>query len=570
MTIGVESIQNLIEDFLENNQERVIINQKKLYRTYKITGEQLKEKIAKTQTFLKNKKIKKTDKIIIQAQNSIEWISLYFACIFSGITVVPLDLSNDKILLEKIKRETEAKAVFHNEDLEKLDKALEKIKNSKIRKEQIKGDDILQIIYTSGTTSDPKGVVLTYENITEGVNYTKELVPIPIKLKFLNLLPLSHIFSQIGLFFLMYCNHEIFLIDTIQPNKIIHFIKNKRINGVILVPGIMEALKKDLERKSITYKLGAQFRIIGVGGASLDPELEKWWKRHLIQVIQGYGLTETSSIISSNKFGATRTGSVGKISKHIELKLSKDKEILVKGKNIFSGYYKDQHKTKGAFLELGKWFRTGDIGEIKNNYLYIRGRKKDIIITGSGLNVYPSDIEQVLNKMPEVEESCVIEKDGKIHAVLILNKKINPKIIIQRANSHLLSHQKIQDYSIWGKEEFPKTPVGKIKKYLVSEEIGKEKEKIFSYEDKLYRSINKILKPRKKITEKSKLIDLGMDSLRRVELISELEREFQVEIDEIKLDPHAKVSNLKEIMSDKKNQRYSLQNLAYESNIKRN
>lgn len=587
----VNSIQILIKNFLLENFDRGVVYSKKGYRTYCINGRELAEKINKTRILLLKQGIKKADKIIILGANSIEWIIIYFACILSGIIVVPLDILTDRILLRKIQKQVNAKAIFYDKSLSKsvnnlssinkavsinfinsnkksgsssfsnssnfskikrfyldeLDDVLEDIKVMHIPKVRVNPKDILEIIYTSGTTSEPKGVILTHENLTVGVNAAVELIPLKIKLKVLNLPPLSHIFGQVyGLFFLMYFNHKIFFIDSIQPKKIISFIKNKKINGIVLVPGILASLKKELKGKSVLFNLGAQFRLIGVGGASLEPELEKWWKKHLITVVQGYGLTETSAVISGNKI-MSKTGSVGMIAGGVDVKLGKDKEILIKGKNVFPGYFKDKEKTKQAFEN--NWFKTGDIGIIKNNYLYIKERKKDIIITGSGLNVYPIDIEKVLNKMPSVKESCVLEKDGKIHAILILNKKVIVSNIIKEANEKLLSHQKITSYSIWPDKDFPKTPLGKIKKYLVLQEINKLKTpRPYSYENKLFDVISNVLKPSQKINLKSKLSDLGMDSLKRVELISELEKEFDVEIDETKINQNTRVSDMGEIM----------------------
>lgn len=592
------SIQDLIESFLENNKNRIVISQKKGYRTFGFNGGVINEKIKKTRIFFKKQNIKKGDKIIILGNDSLEWIVVYFACILSGVIVIPLDVMSDKKLLRKIQKQVNAKIIFLDRSLDKglfninyidkidsrryeslaskveqskskfnpvsvnnkikkfylddLDDVLKNIRVLGIDKVKINPKDILEIIYTSGTTSEPKGVVLTHENLTVGVNSAVELIPLRIRLKVLNLLPLSHIFSQVyGLFFLMHFNHEIFFIDSIQPKKIIVFIKNKKINGVVLVPGILENLKRELEGKSVLLNLGAQFRLIGVGGAFLDVELEKWWKKKFIAVIQGYGLTETSSVVSGNKI-ISKTGSVGRVAEGVDVKLAKDKEILVKGKNVSPGYFKG--KSKQVFED--GWFKTGDIGIIKNGYLYIKERKKDIIITSSGLNVYPTDIEKVLNKISGVKESCVLEKDKKIHAILILDKKVNVSDIIKKANEKLLSHQKITSSSVWN-EDFPKTPLGKIKKYVVlqeMQEIEKLKTKrpqLYRYEDKLFNIVNKILKSSQKINLKSKLSELGVDSLKRVELISELEKEFDVEIDETKINQNTRVADLKKIMKEK-------------------
>jgi len=550
----VLSLQALIEEYLK--RDKVVLAQRKGYRTYPITGIELAEKVKKLRVFLKLNNINKGSKIIILGANSINYVVLYFACILSGIIVVPLDMLTDKNLLKKINQKVEAKALFTDKKIKleglktySLDN-LNYIKNIEpinLPHEHLKHFDIVEIMYTSGSTGEPKGVILTHENLLSGINFAIRLVPIKIRLRMLNLLPLSHIFAQIyGLFFMMYFGHKIFYIDTNQPNKIVSFIKSKKIHGSIMVPGILESLKKYLEGKSTLASFGIQFRLIGVGGAPLDLELEKWFRKHGINVVQGYGMTETSSVVSSNSFLTPKIGSVGKISKDVEIKLSPDNEILVRGKNVTPGYYKDHEKTHQTFEK--EWLKTGDIGEIIGNYLYIKERKKDVIITPSGLKVYSIDVEKVLNKTPGIKESCVLEKDKRVHAVLILNKKTDPNEIIKQANSRLLDHQKISSFSIWHEDTFPKTPTAKIKKYLVLEQISRHKAPAYKYEDRLYEIISSVLKPGQKINSKDKLYDLGMDSLRRVELITELENVLGVEIEETALNQYTKVADLNKIM----------------------
>ena len=559
----VSSIQELLERYFLRNKDRTIISHKKGYRTYSITGREMKEKIIKTRSFLKDKRIKQGDKIILLGKNSLEWVTIYFSCILSGIVVIPLDTSINKILLKKIQKQVKAKAIFQDKKLESIkvkkyyldefDALLDKIKSPKLKintpKTFIKPNDVLEIIYTSGTTGEPKGVILTNHNILAGINSAVKAVPLKIKLRLLNLLPLSHIFGQVyGLFFMLYFNHHLFFLDSFHQRKIISLIRNKKIHGIILVPSLAAVLKKALQRKSILLNLGPQFHLLGVGGASLDIKLEKWWKCHLVLVLQGYGLTETSSVVSANNVLFPRTGSVGKIAENIDVKLGKDQEILVRGKNITLGYYQAKEKTKEAFED--GWLKTGDIGEIKKKYLYIKERKKDVIITEGAMNVYPIDIKQILDKFPQIKESCVLEKDKKIHAVLMLNKKVDLAELIGKANKKLLPHQQIQNYSIWPDREFPKTPTGKIKKFLVQRKLGKMKLKTYHYEEALYHMLSDLLRPGRKIRSGSKLSELGMDSLKRVEFVSRIEEEFGVEIEESRIDRNTKVVDIDKLIKE--------------------
>lgn len=559
----VIKVQSLIEQFLEKNRDRIVFSHKKGFRTHNICGSGLKIKVFRLMAFLSTHKIKKGDTIILFGSDYIEWIAVYFASILSGIVVVPLDIMTDKLLLKKINSQVNAKASFQDRSLasigirtfylDEIDKYLDDgraIPNN-LQGVDIKESDVLEIMYTSGTTGDPKGVMLTHGNISAGICSAVHSIPLIIRLRILNLLPLSHIFGQVYcLFTAMHYSQHVFFIDTIQTRKLISFIRNKKINFAAVVPEILNAMRKELDGKSVMLSLGIQFRAIGVGGASLDEESEKWWRLRGIVVMQGYGLTETSSVVSINSLFRAKRGSVGRIAPGVEIKFGEDGEILVRGSNISRGYYRNEKKTKDSFEQ--EWFKTGDIGELKNGFLYIKERKKDIIVLGSGLKVYPIDIESVLSKIEGVKSSCVIEKDKKIHAVLLPESSANVPGIIEKANSILLSHQKISTYSLWKQPDFPRTHTGKIKKFIVKEEADKQKGRNYNYSDKLLEIINRVLKPHEKIKLNSKLAHIGMDSLKRVELISEIENEFGVEIDELKLNQDAKVSDLKNLIGGEK------------------
>jgi len=563
------SIQGLIKSSLCSNSS-VFFHNKRGYRTETISGSDLYKKISALRVILAKRGIKKGEKIIIVGHSSVEWVAVYFSCILSGFVVVPLDIMTDKKLFQKIQDQVKPKAVFQNSainltvnkkvnnfNLKNLDAIIKDVAPEDMHIEDVDPEDILEIQYTSGTTGEPKGVILTHKNISSAVNTAVSAVNLKFHLRFLNILPLSHVFSQImGIFLPLHFGFEVFFLDTVQPRKIISFIRIKRIHGAIFVPGVLAALKKDLEGKCVHCSLGIQFRLIGVGGASLDKELEKWWKRKMIFVLQGYGLTETSSVVAVNKPFKSKTGSAGKIVDDIEVKINDDGEILVKGDNVTIGYYQNEIKTKESF-ENG-WFKTGDIGYIKNRYLYIKERKKDIIVTPSGLKAYPVDIESILNSIKGVRESCVIEKDKKIHVVMILNENSNAAEIIRNANNRLMSHQKISTYTVWPENEFPKTPIGKVRKFILLQTINDidalASRKII-YEDNLLNAIHHVLKPNKKITKSSRLVDLGMDSLKRVELISELENVFEVEIDEVQINQSTTPSDLARILKEKRAER---------------
>lgn len=554
---------------LEKFGDRNVFYQKKGYRTFSITGNELVGNIGKLLSFLKKQGFRRGDKLLIVGSNSIEWISVFYACVLSGVVVVPLDVLSDITFLKKVQKQVKAKGIFLDRGLklnisgiekwylDDLDKVLQGVKSVEISTNlNVDRNDLVEILYTSGSTGDPKGVMLSYGNVESGVEMGGRVLPSILSLKMLNLLPFSHIFGQIfGLFVLpLKLKHEVYFSDTLHTRKLIRFIRRKRIQGAMVVPEMLDSLKKSVEHSTgnVSQELGSQFRYIGVGGASLDLDLERWWADQRRIVIQGYGLTESSSIGSFNTLFSRRKGSVGKPVKGVELKLGEDGEILLKGENITQGYYKDEKKTKETLRD--DWLYTGDVGELKNSYLYIKERKKDVIVKSSGLNIYPSDIETVLNGVDGVKESSVLELNEKIHAVVILQGRESLSKVVEKANRKLLSHQKIGSFSEWPDAVFPKTTTGKVKKFVVAETLEKQKKKEskkFVYDKEFYRVVHDALDVSKKIQPGMKLVDLGMDSLKRVELVSELEQEFGVEIDEAKLTQSTKVADLEELMQEK-------------------
>jgi len=251
--------------------------ERKKYRTHPITYKELKQRMLKTETYLKTKKLKKGDRVLIQAPNSVNYVVLMLACLRMGIIVVPLDFHSSIKLRKKIIKETKPKLIFLN--LDNLEKITKDLKENKYITPTYK-DDIAEIIYTSGTTSTPKGVVLTHGNIYSNVNAIKQ--SIGFKVKTISLLPLSHMLEQCcGLFLQLSNNSTILYTNSARYSEIIDLIRYKKINVMVAVPGILEGLKKaiELRGKSLAKLLGRQFRIVGVGGASLPEDLEKWWRK---------------------------------------------------------------------------------------------------------------------------------------------------------------------------------------------------------------------------------------------------------------------------------------------------
>ncbi|MBT4855669.1 AMP-binding protein [bacterium] len=602
-------LSELIAQNVKNCGDRVAFTMKFGYRTKNLTYKELYTLARQVALFLQSHGLKKGDKVLLLAPNSPYWGAVYWGCVISGIILVPLNIQSTAEMLARAAEQTEApilfKNLFYKQDLPKdvkafdiefLDELVQEFDAEKFKAPDIKPDDLVQIMYTSGTTGDPKGVMLSHKNIS--ANLTSLLEVIPFKgmqsERMLSILPLSHIYEQTIGFLLpqRYCAQVVYahslgaIRELMQEYKVstmaavpefLHVMMSRIKAGVHKqkkekVFAKMMRLSKKMNNywlarnvifKKVSKQFGGRLYAIASGGAPLDPDLERDWDALGIQILQGYGLTETSPVVTSNSFKNHRLGSVGKPVPGVQVRLGKGNEIFVKGDNVFVGYYKNPEKTKEVLSEDG-WFKTGDIGEFdKDGFLYLKGREKYMILGPGGQNVFPEDIEQELNKSDCVKDSAVLglDHDGgmvEIHAVLLLDpdkKDCVPEKIIDEVNNRLASYQQITGWSVWHEDDFPRSATRKVQKEKVRKHIldnTNENEALGSLNRS---SIEKMLAQvsgvsLEKISETSKLgTDLKVDSLMRVELVARIEQDFGVALNEVSLTSQMTVKELQELIN---------------------
>jgi len=224
-------------------------------------------------------------------------------------------------------------------------------------------------------------------------------------------------------------------------------------------------------------RFGGHFRFFVSGGAYLPPKLAERWENMGFRVLQGYGATECSPIISATPFHEHILDSVGKPLDKVEVRLAEDGEILVHGPNVAQGYWKNPDATAASFKN--GWYYTGDLGYLdEKNNLYLKGRKKNLIVLANGLNVYPEDIENVLQANPLVKDAAVfgLMENGQgpeVHAVLLMDNPDNAKSVIQQSNKQLASHQQIRRFTVWPETDFPRTHTLKVKRLDVLSKLEK-------------------------------------------------------------------------------------------------
>jgi long-chain acyl-CoA synthetase len=315
-------------------------------------------------------------------------------------------------------------------------------------------------------------------------------------------------------------------------------------------PGLRKLLFSPIRRR-----FGRHFVMFVSGGASLPPELFRFWSALGIAVVEGYGLTECAPVLTANTIERRVEGSVGRALPGVEIRIENG-EILARGRNVFPGYYGNESATREAFTPEG-WFRTGDLGMLDGHGdLRVMGRRKEMIVTGAGVNVYPDELENILNSIAGVREACVIGLDRgrgeEVHAVLLPDGSgRGPDEILLEANSRLDPLHRITGFSLWPDPEFPKTTTLKIRKYLVKERLaGAGEGGGPASADLLVNLIARITEcPPRDIREESSLVsDLGLTSIGGLELVNCLEQEYRLDLEDSVIGLRTTVGELRRII----------------------
>ncbi len=580
---------------------------KRGFRTLTLTYTQLYDLSLRIACLLERTGIQPGENVLLLAPNSPYWVAVYFGTLLRGCHIVPLTMQTQPEFIHKALAQTDAHVFFKHQllsievprtvtvfDIDFLDELVADCDLSSLKLPKLDENALAEILYTSGTTGDPKGVMLTHKNLCSNVQTIADLIhPVAGKDRILSILPLSHILEQtVGMLLPIYKGVQV--IYAHSPALIAELMHKYRITKMVAVPEFLHIIRSRIEatidKKNLTgvfntlmgfthwlswrwfsrmifkvvlNQFGGKLDTLASGGAPLAADLEQWWNNFGIVVLQGYGLTETSPTVTTNTYEIHKFGSVGKVIRDVQVRLAADGEILVKGPNVFSGYYKNEQKTVETF-DVDGWFKTGDMGEFDSGgFLFLRGRKKYMILGPGGQNVFPEDIEEVLNKLAGVKDSAVlgIESAGgaiAIHAVLLLEKGIiDAQSVVERANQKLASYQHITDWTIWSEEDFPRSATRKVKKEMVRVALEERAKKPLQavLASPLIRLLSQLSGvPLAHINQHSLLVrDLHVDSLKRVEIVARIEQDFRVLIDETTITPQLTVEQLQKLI-DKKEQ----------------
>lgn len=478
----------------------------------------------------------------------------------------------------------------------------------KIKREEFENDsndDVAVIVYTSGTTGNPKGVMITYENIKTNMEGVRAVDLVNETDVILAMLPYHHIMPLCFTLILpMYMGVPIVLLTEISSASLLKTLQENRVTVILGVPRVWEMLDKAIMikinesslakfmfkmaekinsmaiRKMLFSKVHKQFgghiRLMVSGGAKIDKNILEDFRTMGFCAIQGYGMTETAPIIAFNVPGRERSDSAGEVIPNVEVKIADDGEILVKGKNVMKGYYNNEKATEDAFDKDG-WFHTGDLGRMDGKYLIIIGRKKEMIVLPNGKNIDPNDIEnEIIKNTDLIKEIAVTEYKEQLLAIIYpdfqqieAKKIVNIKDaikweVIDKYNVTAPNYKKIHDIKIV-KKELPKTRIGKIRRFMLKDLIEDKDDVIEQKEEKKaivvppemkekFDIINKYIDERyhKAIDLDSHIeLDLGFDSLDIVEFMNFLNETFGINLVEQDFVENKTISAIIKLVNEK-------------------
>ena len=592
------------------------------FRTRVWTYRDLGELVPRVARHLADSGIARGDRVIIWGVNRPEYGIAFLAALRIGAVLVPLDVNSLPEFARKIVERTRAKAAIVSiqtreraqtlaiplHDMEKLPELA--AGRAPLPAADLSGDDLAEVVFTSGTTGDPKGAMLSHRNVLSNAEAAKQIFPIGPKQRLLSFIPLSHMFEQLaGLFTLMLSGASVVYPTSRQPAVIRRTFRERRVSMILITPAAVRSIMLGIQRSaeaqgkaglfaklrrvarrlpmrfrrilfiSVHRQFGGRFRYIVSGGAALDPALGEAWREIGVDVLQGYGATECSPAVTFNRLDRNRLGSVGVPVPGVEVKIAEDGEVLVRGPNVFRGYWENESATRTVLDDAG-WYHTGDLGEFDaDGFLWLRGRKKDMIVLADGLKVYPEDIENVLAADPRVQAASTplrpviatvvgLQPPGEtihVHAVFLLTDPDAVGAIVRDANTKLSGSQQIRGWTIWPADELPTTPTQKVKKREVVEKLlqlqrgdrateatkpsGPERAPT-EVEALVAQAANvpaAIVRPEAQLSA-----DLGMDSLERVDLLGIIEEELGAYIDDAALAPSATVADLEQLVRNAK------------------
>ncbi|MGA9883147.1 MAG: AMP-binding protein [Candidatus Acidiferrales bacterium] len=608
-----QSLADFAREFDSRRHESAIAHRRG-YRFERSTYGEILDEARRFARELESRGVAKSDTVLLWGEPSLAWIAAFFGCVLRGAVAVPVDQISTPDFVLRVAREVSAKLIVRSGSaaapqssipslqMELLLETIAHHSSTPYPSPTLTRDDTLEIIFTSGTTAEPRGVVISHGNILANIEPLEREIRKYLRyerfvhpLRFLNLLPLSHIFGQMmSIFIPPLLGGTVIFVETLKPAELIDVIRRERVSVLVSVPRVVESLQREIERdlerhgetesfrrrfkssdgkhflrrwwifRSIRRHFGWKFWAIISGGATLPSYVETFWNRLGYAVIQGYGMTETASLITLNHPFRLGKGSIGKAFPGTELKISDIGEILVRGENIAKSYRKGEH-LQPVVGEDG-WFHTGDLAELgKDGHLYFKGRQKNVIVTPAGMKVYPDDLQDALRRQKNVRDCVVIglPRNGNEEpcaALLLDGPGANAAAIVDRANQSLAEYQRIRHWFEWPDPDFPRTPTQKPILARIREAAAERfgsgagapappSQKTASpIADLVSRITGHAFDANSPDAARDALVQ--MSSLDRVELMSAMEDRYQVDLSEVNFTQAASIEQLEKLVRE--------------------
>ncbi|HEY0757141.1 MAG TPA: AMP-binding protein [Ktedonobacteraceae bacterium] len=475
-----------------------------------LTYVDLQQQVERFAGYLQGLGLVKGERLLLWSASRINWVIAYLGSLLVGAVVVPLDVSSREDFLLRVAQSTEAKYLITTakqyQGLKKPPAPLIDIEHlpagelAASQLPEVGEDDLAELVFTSGTTGQPKGVMLSQRNIASNALAALKVIDIRDQDRALSILPLSHMYEVTVDMAILSRGSSVLYARTLVPDTLLRLLSSQGVTLMVLVPQALQLFLNGIEREvrrqkkerafavlqriaaylpfgwrralfgSVHKRFGGHFKFFISGGAYLPPTLAERWENMGFRVLQGYGTTECAPFVSVTLYHEHDYGTTGKALPGQQVRIAEDGEILVHGPNVAQGYWKNPETTAAAFQD--GWYHTGDLGYVdEHGLLYIKGRKKNLIVLPNGLNVYPEDIENVLLAHPAVKDAIVIglsenadAHQQAVHAVLLMEDASQAKGAVQLANKQLAAHQQIRGFTIWPETDFPRTHTLKVKR----------------------------------------------------------------------------------------------------------
>jgi long-chain acyl-CoA synthetase len=593
-------LASLVDDFRSHATETAVVVHRGV-RRYATSYGELAELAGRFAAELERRGIGPGDRMVLWGANSAEWIGAFFGCLLRGVLVVPLDAAGSPQFAERVIRDVAPGLIVGDEALldqlkpEAATLVLPKIcallpeQPDFLVSDAVGKDAAFQIVFTSGTTSEPKGIVHTHRNVLASLlpieaeieryrKYERWVHP----LRFLHTLPLSHVFGQfMGLWIPAVLGAEVHFTDALDPARQIDLIRRERISVLVAVPRVSELLRAHLLRqfpslaqdlteaeklslvkrlwrfRAVHRALGWKFWAVISGGATVPATLERFWNRLGFAMIQGYGMTETAALVTLNHPFRIGQGSLGKVLPNREVRLSETGEILVRGEMVSTARWRQGRIER----HQDEWLATGDLAE-KNDAGDLRfvGRVGDVIVTSNGLNIYPSDVETAMLAQPGVRGCVVVGCDLEsgpqpVAVVLFAGEDESLQGAVNAANGTLSEYQQVRRVLRWPEADFPYTSTGKVLRRVVRDwacsAMREQRAKDVAGNDPLLHLIAEITGEQAASRDEGARLseDLHLDSLGRVQLGSLIEQRMGVELAEEQLASLETLGQLRRLLS---------------------